>query len=246
MKSNTDKCHLIIVNSRGNKINIGNEEITDEASVKLLGITIDNKLNFNEHVSNICKKANQKLHALARIAGYLDSNKLRIIMKTFIDSQFNYCPLTWMFHSRQLNTKINRLHERALRIVYKNPNLTFQQLLVLDKSFCIHHRNLQKLAVEMFKIKNKLVPTPMQELFPEYDNIHNLRSERFWETFNVRTVGFGTETLLLRGMKTWLLLPDEIRNSNTLSEFKTKIKNWTPTGCTCRLCKTFIHNLGFI
>ena len=246
MKSNTDKCHLMIVNSQGNKINIGNEVITDEASVKLLGITIDNKLNFNEHVSNICKKANQKLHALARIAGYLDSNKLRIIMKTFIDSQFNYCPLTWMFHSRQLNTKINRLHERALRIVYKNPNLTFQQLLVLDKSFCIHHRNLQKLAVEMFKIKNKLVPTPMQELFPEYDNIHNLRSERFWETFNVRTVGFGTETLLFRGKKTWLLLPDEIRNSNTLSEFKAKIKNWTPTDCTCRLCKTFIHNLGFI
>ena len=77
-------------------------------------------------------------------------------MKTFIESQFNYCPLTWMFHSRQLNSKINKLHGRALRIVHKNPNLTFQQLLNLDKTHCIHHRNLQKLAVEMFKVSKNL------------------------------------------------------------------------------------------
>ena len=87
------------------------------ASVKLLGVTIDNKLNFNEHVTKICKMANQKLHALARIAKYLKLDKLKILMKTFVYPQFNYCPLTWMFHSRQLNTKINKLHERALRIV---------------------------------------------------------------------------------------------------------------------------------
>ena len=99
-------------------------------------------------------------------------------MKTFIDSQFNYCPLTWMFHSRQLNTKINKLHERELRIVYKNPHLTFQQLLDLNKSHCIHHRNLQKLATEMFKINKKLVPTPLLELFPSYNNVYNLRSQR--------------------------------------------------------------------
>ena len=75
------------------------------------------------------KKANNKLHALARIAKYLNPDKLRILMKTFIESQFNYCPLIWMFHSRQLNSKINKLHERALRIVYKNPHLTFQTVI---------------------------------------------------------------------------------------------------------------------
>ena len=150
MKSNTDKCHLIIVNNQDNDTKIGNDVITSGNSVKLLGVTIDNKLNFNEHVDNICKKANNKLQALVRIAKYSSPDKLRIIMKTFIKSQFNYCPLTWMFHSRQLNSKINKLHERALRIVHKNPNLTFQQLLNLDKTHCIHHRNLQKLAVEMF------------------------------------------------------------------------------------------------
>ena len=93
MKSNNDKCHLIIINHENNVISIGDEEITVSKSVELKGVTIDNKLNFSEHVTKICNKANQKLHALARIAKYLDPNKLKIITRTFIESQFNYCPL---------------------------------------------------------------------------------------------------------------------------------------------------------
>ena len=81
MKSNNDKCHLLVINREEDIIKIGNEEITGSTTVKLLGVTIDNKLNFKEHITNICKKANQKLHALARIAKYLDTEKLRIIMK---------------------------------------------------------------------------------------------------------------------------------------------------------------------
>ena len=246
MKSNNDKCHLIILNNEDNIIKIGDEEISGSKSVKLLGITIDNKLNFNEHIRKLCKKANQKLHALARISTYLDSRKLRIIMKTFIDSQFNYCPLIWMFHSRALNNKINKLHERALRIVYKNSNLSFQELLTLDKSVSIHHRNLQKLATEMYKIKNNIAPFLMQELFPNYANPYNLRNNRCWQTANVRTVSYGTETLSFQGQKTWCLLPESIKTAKNITEFKKKIKTWVPNGCTCRLCKTFINGLGFI
>ena len=79
-------------------------------TVKLLGIKIDNKLDFNEHISNIYKKASLKLHALplARIAPYMNKEKLRILMKTF-EAQSNYCPLIWMFHNR--NNKINKLHK---------------------------------------------------------------------------------------------------------------------------------------
>ena len=246
MKSNNDKCHLIIINDIDNIIKLKGEEITGEKSVKLLGVTIDNKLNFNEHVTKIYKKANQKFHALKRIAKYLDSNKLRILLKAFIESQFNYCPLTWMFHSRQLNNKINKLHERTLRLVYKNPNLSFQELLTLDNSFCIHHRNLQKLTIEMYKAKNKICPTLFQELFPSYENPYNLRNNRCWQPINVRTEGYGTETLLFRGEKTWQLLPQAIKNAESLSSFKNQVKKWTPVGCTCKLCKTYINNLGYI
>ena len=103
-------------------------------------------------------------------------------MKTFIQSQFNYCPLVWMFHNRTLNNKINKLHERALRIVYKNDELTFKELLEKDNSITIHQRNLQRLAIEMYKINNHLSPLPMQELFTEKHNIHDLRNKRCWET----------------------------------------------------------------
>ena len=79
-------------------------------------------------------------------------------MKTFIQSQFNYCPLVWMFHNRTLINKINKLHERPPRIVYKNEILTFQELLDKHDSVTIYHRNLQRLATEMYKIKNNLSP----------------------------------------------------------------------------------------
>ena len=155
-------------------------------------------------------------------------------MKTFITSQFNYCPLVWMFHNRSLNHKINRLHERALRIVYQNENLTFQELLDKDNSVTTHHKNLQKLATEMYKIKNHLSPLPMQELFTEKVNNYDLRNKRSWVTCNVRTVKYGTETIMHVGPKTWELIPAEIKESKSLPEFKERIKRWKPSGCTCR------------
>ena len=90
----------------------------------------------------------------------MTEDKLKLVMKTFIMSQFNYCSLVLMFHSRTLNTKINKLHERALRLVYKNDSSTFQELLELDNSFTVHERNLQKLATEMCKVNNHLSPLP--------------------------------------------------------------------------------------
>ena len=151
-KMNTDKCHLLITNHKDDVTAIiAGETINCQNSVKLLGINIDNKLDFNEHVSNICKKVSIKLHALARISHFLSTDKLKLVMKAFIESQFGYCPLIWMFHSRTLNNRINRLHERALRLAYKDRKSSFEQLLYLDKSFTIHHRNLQKLAIAMYK-----------------------------------------------------------------------------------------------
>ena len=80
-----------------------------------------------------------------------------------------------MFHNRTLNNKINKLHERALRLVYDNGNLTFQELLQMDNSMTVHHRSLQKLATEMHKVKNNLSPIPLQNIFKEHIDTHDLR-----------------------------------------------------------------------
>ena len=227
-------------------INDADDIIECEISMKLLGVTIDNKLNFHEHVLIICKKASQKLHALARISNLMSKDKLRILMKAFIESQFGYCPLIWMFHSRTLNNRINRLHERALRLVYKDSHLTFQELLHKDKSFSIRHRNLQKLAIEMYKTVNKLAPALMKYIFPKREIPYNLRNRNPFQSRNVTSVYNGTETLSFRGPKTWSMVPEDIKNSDSLAEFKAKIRHWEPKDCMCRLCKTYVNNIGFI
>ena len=177
-----------------------------------------------------------------RIKSYLTETKLKLVMKTFIESLFNYCPLIWMCHSRGINRKINKLHERALRVVYKNnDHLAFQQLLEKDKSFTIHERNLQKLAVEMYKVKYNLCPQPIQELFSPASRGHHE-----WLLPKTNTVNNGLETIRYRGPFTWKLVPQEIKNSKSLSAFKAKIKLWKPLGCNCRLCKIYIRDVGYL
>ena len=93
-KMNADKCKLLITNHETDiSVSIDGNIIDASNSVKLLGIKIDKNLDFNEHVSSVCKKVNLKLHALARISQFMDKDKLRVVMKAFIESQFGYCPL---------------------------------------------------------------------------------------------------------------------------------------------------------
>ena len=96
-----------------------------------------------------------RLFMLARLSNFMSFKQRRIILKTFIESQFGYCPLIWIFHSRRVNNKINHLHERSLRIVYKD-NYSNVDLRTMNKSFTIHQRNLQSLAIELFKAKRNL------------------------------------------------------------------------------------------
>ena len=138
-----------------------NYKIASSNSEELLAVVINSEVTFAKHIENLCRKINQKLHALARVANFMTLEKRRLVMKTFVFSQFNYCPLVWMCHSRKLNNKINRLQERALRIVYNDKSSTFYQLLEKDKSVTIHTRNLQYLATEIFKVKIGISPVIM-------------------------------------------------------------------------------------
>ena len=166
----------------------------------MLGVTIDSRLSFIEHVHKICDKANQKLNALAR--------------------------LIWMFHNRILNDKINRIHKRALRIVYRDKTSNFTELLQKDNATAVHQRNLQVLATEVYEVKIGLDPQVVKELFPLSTHACNLRSTYEFKLENVKTVHYGTESLLFLGPKTWELVLLEIKSSHSLEEFKKKIKSW--------------------
>ena len=146
LKSNEDKCQLLLNTNSKLAIKVGNESIYNSCEVKLLGIVFDSSLKFDSHVSKL-----QKLHALLRVSTYMNYEKRRAIMKSFITSQFSYCRLVWMFHSRGSNERINKIHERALRVVHNDYFSAFEELLLKDNSVSIHHRNLQVLVTEIFK-----------------------------------------------------------------------------------------------
>jgi hypothetical protein len=221
-------------------IYLENAFLESEDVVRLLGVHIDNEFKFDEHMKLILTEANKKLKGIMRISKYITSDRLRILISAFIESLFNYCPLVWMFQSKAVNNKINKLHERALRVVYKDKALTFKQLLTKDKSFSVHERNLQKLVTAMYKVKNNLCPKPFQNLFTLRE-----RGKGDFVLPRIQTVKMGEESVRYRGPLTWEMVPEEIKNSSSLPIFKNKISNWKPLDCRCHLCLVHVEGLGF-
>ena len=208
---------------------------------------IDNRLTFEPHVTRFCKNAGQKLHALTRISNYMDISKKHSIMNAFILSQFSYCTFIWIFHSRKLNHRINNIHERALRIAYNDHQSTFEELFERDNSFTIHERNLQKLAIEMFKVNNGLSVQLVSENFHFAENHYNFRHQlgTKFKVDHVKTETYAKQSVLYLGHKIWNSIPQETKNVTTLATFKTKIKRWKPI-CSCRICRIYIQRIGFM
>ena len=196
LKTNPDKWHLILSEPGDKmKVMIENQCISNSTCEIMLGINFDNKLNFNSHVNKICRTAAQKLHALARLSLFMSIDQRKVIMNAFISSHFSYCPLIWMCYSRSLNTQINKIHERALRIVYSDNVSSFEELLEISKSVTIHHRNIQLLAVEIYKALNNLSSSLMMDVFQTKKTNYNLRNNNRLISRNVKTVYNGTESI---------------------------------------------------
>ena len=248
LRLNGEKCHLMIFGEKSNdlSIKIGNTTIKESTEEKLLGVTLDKQLSFKTHVQSLCKKASQKLHAISRISYLLDTEKLRQVMRAFILSQFSYCPLVWMFCNRHLNNKINHIHKKALSIAYKDSVSDFDALLTRDNSMSIHKRNLQLLMTEIFKTKSNIAPSFMTEIFIEKNHAHLLRNKSLLQMPKARTVQFGIESIAFLGGKLWHGLSNDIKQSLNVSVFKKHIKKWKGDECNCRLCKTFVAQVGFL
>ena len=138
-------------------LNVGEIEISSSIGnknwEKLKEIKVDSKLMFDSNVKSLRKKASKKLNGPSRVAYQLDFNQRRLLLNAIMTSQFSYARDVWMFHSRKQNHHINPMHERALRVVYKDHDSSFDELFEKDNFCKIHDRNLQKLVTQFSRLK---------------------------------------------------------------------------------------------
>ena len=153
-----------------------------------------------------------------------------------------------MFHNRSLNHKINRLHERCLRVINNNDShSSYDKLLNLDNSVLIHHRTLLILATEMFRVYTGSATDILNELFPlKLHSNYNLRNQPEFIVRPIKTAHYGLNSFAYLGPRIWELLPNNLKRLESVEAFKSKIKGWIPENGPCRICKPYIYRVDFI
>ena len=243
---NAEKSHTIIINKNGriNKthtLNIGGESIKTEQSVILLGIEIDDKLNFQKYIGGICKRAAGQLNSIHRLSSSktLNVTTKNVLIESFVYSNFNYCPLVWHFCSPRSVRKMEKVQERALRLLTNETECTYEHLLSMVNKPSLEIRRLRTLATEVFKTINNLNPDYMKEIF--ITNVKRSGSNKLYvQSHQAKT--YGEKSLKTLGPKIWNDLPENIRSATSLSRFKTLIKTWSGPYCKCNLCYHQTHN----
>ena len=232
MQANPTKFQFMVISSKDYveiKISIDeNTEITSEPHIKALGVTIDSKLNFSEHISIICKKAARQLNALARIARFLKTDSKMILYKSFVMSNFNYCPNVWHFCGKVNNNKLEKIQARALRILYKDYDSEYDELISKSNTDKILVSRLKKILIEVFKTLKKSNPSYLHSLYALKDTKYNLRNEMSIIQPNRNTVTYGTRSLAYIGAKLWNDMKFNFENFEDieLEEFKRMIASW--------------------
>ena len=153
-----------------------------------------------------------------RLCSFVSFAQRKSLVNAFFISQFSFSPLVWMCHSRTLNKKINNLHYRALRIIYRDDTSSFDDLLSKDDSVTIHQRNLQSLAIEIHKVAQGGAPSFMNDIFGMHPNANSMNvsgdtcsGKCLYHQANPKRVRYGTETISFLGPKVWKLVPHELK-----------------------------------
>ena len=249
---NPDKFKAFVIDKKrtnytNEKIQISNEHVQIVSSVKLLGITIDNRLNFNEHISSICKSAANQLNALVRLKTFLGGNERKVLVNSFVLSNFNYCPLVWFVSSSTSIRKIENLHKKALRFLLNNYFSSYEQLLQKSSKASTNFRNHRVFCTEVFKTMLDLNSSYMKEISER--SVSNKRPVRKNYKINLvkaktNQVRYGSKSLRTLAPKFWNSLPVSIKSFENLESFKKLIQVWDGISSKCYICSKM--TFGFI
>ena len=241
---NSDKFQVVLLDKRRSdntniELEIGNEKISSTSSVKLLGIHLDDKLNFDEHINKICKSAGNQLNVLIQLKSFLDLKGKEVLVNGFIYSTFTYSPLVWMLSHKKSLDKIESLHKRALRVLLNDYYVSsYEQLLEKSGKCNINIRRLRCFCIEIYKTLNDVNPSFMEKIFEKRDETRVTR-DRYNLNLNIprrNQVTFGAKSLKFYGPKIWNTLPVNIKTAEHLNAFKNLIKNWSGVSYNCIVC----------
>ena len=198
----------------------GGTILQSEPHVKALGVIIDSRLNFSEHILAICKKAARQLNAFSRIARFLDPSSPKIIYQSFVASNFNYCPLVWHFCGKTNNQKLEKIQERALKIIYSDYESSYEELLEKSNSSTLLIARLRLLLCEIFKSLKELNTKYVSEIFVKKELPYNFRNSCKLHQPITKTTTYGLRSVLSTGAELWNDLSPVLSDETDLSDFK--------------------------
>ena len=232
MEANPSKFQLMVLSSRQTddiQLDINADvTVTSESCVKALGVYIDNRLTFNEQIKQSSIKAARQLNALSRISKFLNFKSKKSIFQSFIMSNFTYSPLVWHFCGKNNNSKLEKIQERALRIVCDDRLSEYSDLIVkVDTSTMLQSR-LKCILLEVFKSMKKSNPAYIQRMFSLKENNYFLRDPSLLTQPRRNTTNYGLRTFSYLGSKLWNDLPAELKvlSDTDIMEFNSRLKQW--------------------
>ena len=170
---------------------------------KLLGVTLDYKLNFDPHISNLCKKAAAQLNVLKRLKSFIGFAEREVLVQSFVYSNFNYCPLVWYFSSSKSLQKLERIQERALRFLYNDHKSSYDDLLIRSRKCTMQVARQRTLCIEIFKTIKNFNPPFMQSIFSSSTSKHPSRNRNNLNHFRPNQVTFGSKSLKAISPQIW-------------------------------------------
>ena len=244
MKANVDKFQGIILSGDRNntaiRVSLDDVDIAFVQKIDVLGVCIDGKLIFNEHVCRICSKASAQISAPQRLTGLVDYPSRKAIYTSFIVSNFNYCPLVWFFTSRESIDKIDKIQERALRFVLKDHISDYKNLLLKSGFDSFRIYAVKCLMIELFKILEGITPNYLSDLFVKADTPYDTRDKNKLIQPLKRTTTYGLCSFQYYGAHVWNMLPINIKTAHSLHEFKSLIRSWPGPTCSCHICTALL------